>query len=59
MDVKNSLKKIGESHKLQESLLKKELEHDEFYEDTWEEKESEWFPYLKNDVYSTAFSYAR
>ena len=31
-----SLKEIGESYKLQESLLKKELEHDDIYEDTWE-----------------------
>ena len=53
------LKKIGESYKLQESLLKKELENDEIYEDTWEEKENEWLPYIKNDVLSTAFCYAR
>ena len=44
---------------MQESLLKKELEHDEIYEDTWEEKENEWLPYVKNDVLSTAFCYAR
>ena len=53
------MKKIGESYKLQESLLKKELEHDENYEDTWEEKENEWLLYVKNDVLSTAFCYAR
>ena len=53
------MKKIGESYKLQESLLKKELEHDEIYEDTWEEKENEWLPYVKNDVLPTAFCYAR
>ena len=51
--------KIGESYKLQPSLLKQELEHDEIYEDTWEAKESEWLPYVKNDVLSTAFRYAR
>ena len=39
--VEKSLRKIGESYKLQESLLKKELEHDEIYEDTREEKENE------------------
>ena len=44
---------------LQESLRKKEMEHDEIFEDNWEEKENEWLPYLKNDVLSTAFSYAR
>ena len=57
--INKSLKKIGESYKLQESLLKKELEHDEIYEDTWEEKQNEWLPYVKNDVLSTAFCYAR
>ena len=30
-----SLKKIGENCKLQPSLLKQELDYDEFYEDTW------------------------
>ena len=39
--------------------LKKELEHDEIYENTWKEKENEWLPYVKNDVLSTAFCYAR
>ena len=52
-------KKIGRSYKLQPCSLKQELEHDEIYEDNWEEKENEWLPYLKNDVLSTAFSYAR
>ena len=36
-----------------------EVEHDEIYEDNWDEKENEWLPYLMNDVLSTAFSYAR
>ena len=57
--INKSLRKIGESYKLQESLLKKELEDDEIYEDTWEAKENEWLPYVKNDVLSTAFCYAR
>ena len=52
------MKKNRESFKLQPSLLKQELEHDEIYEDTWEEKEDEWLPYVKNDVLSTAFCYA-
>ena len=59
LHIKDSLKNIGRSYKLQESLLKQELEHDEIFEDNWEEKENEWLPYLKNDVLSTAFSYAR
>ena len=54
-----SLKKIGESFKLQPSLLKQGSEHDEIYEDIWEAKENEWLPYVKNDVLSTAFCYAR
>ena len=59
LHIKDSLKNIGRSYKLQEKLLNKELEHDEIFEDNWEEKENEWLPYLKNDVLSTAFSYAR
>ena len=35
--INNSLKKIGTSYKLQPCLLKQEIEHDEIYEDTWEE----------------------
>ena len=57
--INQKLRKIGESYKLQESLLKKELEHDEIFEDTWEARENEWLPYVKNDVLSTAFCYAR
>ena len=57
--INNSLKNIGISYKLQLSLLKHELEHDEIYEDAWEDKEHDFLPYLKNVVLSTAFSYAR
>ena len=35
------------------------MDHDEFCEQTWDGSENEWLPYLKNDVLSTAFSYAR
>ena len=35
------------------------MERDEIHEDTWEEKENEWLPYVKNDVLSTDFFYAR
>ena len=59
MHIKDSLKNIGESYKLQSCLLKQELELDETYEDTWGDKENEWLPYLKNNVSSTAFSFAR
>ena len=54
-----SLKKIGESYKLQPSVLKLEMEHDELYEGTWEDKENEWLPYAKNDVLSIAVCSAR
>ena len=33
--------------------------HDDIHEDNWEEQENGWLPYLKNDVLSTAFAYAR
>ena len=57
--IDKSLKKIGETYKLQDSLHEKGLELDEIYEDTWEEKEYEWLPYVVNDVLPTAFCYAR
>ena len=44
---------------MQPSLLKQKTEHVETHEDTWEERENEWLPYVKNDVLSTAFCYAR
>ena len=59
LHIKDSLKNIGKSYKLQPCLLKQELELDEIFEDNWEEKVNEWLPYLKNDVLSTAFSFAR
>ena len=46
-------------YKLQSCLLKQELEYDEIYEDTWEVRENEWLPYVKDDVLSTAVCYAR
>ena len=59
LHIKASLKIIGKGYKLQPCLLKQALEHDEIFEDNWEEKENEWLPYHKNDVLSTAFSYSR
>ena len=35
------------------------MNHDEVYSDTWEDKKSEWLKHVKNNVLSTAFSYAR
>ena len=44
---------------LQFSLPKQEMEHDDIYEYTWEPRENEWLPYIKKNVLSTAFCYAR
>ena len=52
------MKKIGVSYKLQSTLPKPEKEHDEIFEDTWEAKQNEWLPYVKNDVLSTVFRYS-
>ena len=38
LHIKDSLKKIGKSYKLQSCLLNQDLEHNEIYEDTWEER---------------------
>ena len=57
--INKSLKNIDISYKLQPSLLKQEMDHDEIYENTWEDKKNEWLPYLKNGFLSTAFCYAR
>ena len=35
------------------------MNHYEKYEDTQENNENEWLPYLKSDVSSSAFCYAR
>ena len=35
------------------------MDHGEIYDDTWEKKDIERLPYLKNDVSSTASCYAR
>ena len=35
------------------------MEHDEVSEYTWEAKENEWLPYVRNHVLKTAFCYAR
>ena len=59
MHITRSLKKIGETYKLQPCLLKQEMEHDENYEDTREAGKHEWLLYNKNDVLPTAFCYVR
>ena len=40
-------------------LLKQELQQNEIFEELWEARENEWLAYVKDDVLSTAFRYAR
>ena len=47
------------SYKIQPSLIKQVMEHDKIHEDTWEARENEWLRYVKNDVFSTAYCFAR
>ena len=35
------------------------MEHDEIYEDSWGARVIEWLPFVKKDVITTAFCYAR
>ena len=49
--IKDSLKNIGRSYKLQENLLKQELEHDEIFEDNWEKKKMNGYLILKTMFY--------
>ena len=54
-----SLKKLGRSFKLKKDLLKTEKNHDEVDGDKYKDKKDEWLDYVKQDLLSTAFSYAR
>ena len=49
--INKSLRKIGESYKFQKSLHKKELEHDEIYENTWEVKKKSGYLMLRTRGY--------
>ena len=53
------LKKLVKTFKLQKELLKTEMNHDEVDGNSYKDKINEWLPYVKNDVFCTAFSYAR
>ena len=53
------VKKLGSAFDLQKELLKTQSNHDEIYEDTWNDKIDEWLDYVKNNVPCTASSYAR
>ena len=54
----SSFKKIGTTYGSQKELLN-ESDHDEVFEDTWESQKDGWLDYVKNEVPSTNFSYAR
>ena len=54
-----SLKKLGETFKLQKDLLQKETDHDEIDGINCEDKTDEKVSYVKNVVLCTAFCYAR
>ena len=54
-----SFEKLGKTFKLQKELLKTETNHDESYADDCRDKKDERVDYVKNDVLSAAFSYAR
>ena len=54
-----SLKKLGQTFKLQKKLLKTEMNHDEIDENIYMTNKDEWLPYVKIYVLCTAFSYAR
>ena len=57
--LKYSLAKLGKTFKFQKELLKTEMEHDEVDFNNYKEQKDEWLPYVKNDVFCIAFSYAR
>ena len=56
---KTSLKKICTTFNLQEEILKKEMDHDELFEDTGKNQSDERLGYVKNDSLCTDFAYAR
>ena len=54
-----SFKKLGKTFKLRKEILKTEKNHDEINADIWRNEKDEWVDSVKNDVFCTAFSYAR
>ena len=57
--LKGSLFKIGKTFGLRKEVLKKAMDHEATFEDTWEEKQQDWDPFLRKDYLSAAFVYAR
>ena len=54
-----SLKKLGKTFKIPKSLLKTEMNHDDIDGDNYKDKKDIWLPYVKMDVLSTSYCYAR
>ena len=54
-----SLKKLGKSFKLPQSLWKTEMNHDDIDGNNYNDKKDVWLPYVKMDVLSTSSCYAR
>ena len=54
-----SLKKLGKTFKLPKSLWKTEMNHDDIDGDNYKDKKDIWLPYVKMDVLSTSYCYAR
>ena len=54
-----SLENLGKTFKLPKSLLESEMNHDDIDENNWRDKKDIWLPYVKLDVLSTSYCYAR
>ena len=54
-----SLEKLRKTFKFQKELLKTQMNHDELDGNNYKDKINEWLPYVENDVFCTAFSYAK
>ena len=54
-----SLRNNGRTFILEKELLKTEMDHDEIDGDNYKDKKDEWLPYVENEIFGTAFCYAR
>ena len=50
-----SLKKLGQTFRLQKELLKTKMNHDEKDCNKYKDKKEAWLDYVKEDVLCTAF----
>ena len=56
---KLQFKKMGKTFKLPKSLLKTEMNHDDVDGDNYKNKKDIWIPFVKMDVLSTSYCFAR